>query len=433
MGRAAAAIAALTASAVLTSQAWAAPQDTDMPGVTAEVAFLRQYNGVLHLGVALHNPGDKPVQRAQAMNLGEVIVVDAKANKKYFPLKDANGHFLAGPVSDWAGGGRWTPKLPAHSDTLLWVLFDAIASGDSVSVQGPLFGALDKLAVSETAPEQGQEVGGAAGLKASVLSALRAEGQLKVRVKLVNENVTGAMGAIGYADVYALDPQGKRSYPLLKDDTGAYVASPLSDKSGGGRFWPNQIPKGGQTIVTLGFQAPPDTVWTVDVILPQLNPLEGVKIAGEGGAADSGLAVAGKSAELTRVIKELGAEDTPKEIKVNLSADLLFDFDKADIKPAAEPQLEKVATLIKAYPTADVAIDGHTDGKGSDAYNQPLSEKRASAVADWLKAHGSGGAKLHTRGFGKTKPVAPNTKADGSDDPDGRAKNRRVEITVTKS
>jgi len=433
MARIFAILGAILAVGMLTPPAAAAPQDTDIPGVTAEVAFLRQYNGVLHLGIALHNPGTKDAAKADALSYAQVVIVDAKANKKYYALKDANGHYLAGPISDWSGGGRWAAKLPAGSDTLVWVLFEAVASGASVSVQGPIFGSFDKLAVSETPPDQGQEVGGPAGLRGSVLSAARAEGQLKVRLKLINQNIRPGVSAVAYADVYALDPQGKRSYPLLKDNDGLYIASPLVDKKDGGRWWPNSIQRGGQAILTLTFQAPPDTVRTVDVLFPQLDPFEGVAITGEGGAADSGIVVAGKSAELTRVIKDLGAEDTPKAVKVNLSADLLFDFDKADIKPAAEPQLGKVVTLLKAYPSADVAIDGHTDGKGSDAYNQTLSEERATSVAQWLADHaGIDGAKLHTRGWGKTKPVAPNTKPDGSDDPEGRAKNRRVEIVIGK-
>jgi hypothetical protein len=125
------AVVGLFVAAVVVPRALAAPQDTDVPGVTAEVVFLRQYNGVLHLGVMLHNPGDKPAARAQALNYAEVVIVDAKANKKYFPLKDANGHYLAGPISDWNGGGRWLVKLPPRSGTLLWVLFDAVAAGNS--------------------------------------------------------------------------------------------------------------------------------------------------------------------------------------------------------------------------------------------------------------------------------------------------------------
>jgi outer membrane protein OmpA-like peptidoglycan-associated protein len=436
MPRTVATLGALLVAGTLTLPASAAaPQDTDIPGVTAEIAFLRQYNGVLHLGVLLHNPADKPAARAQALSYADVVIVDAKANKKYFPLKDANGHFLAGPISDWNNGGRWFAKLPSRSDALLWVLFDAVAVGGSVSLQGPFFGSFDKLAVSETPPGQGQEVGGAAGFRASVLSASRGEGQLKVRIKVFNsENAGIGAGIVSYRDVYALDPQGKRSYPLIKDSEGVYIASPLSDKKDGGRWFPNTIERGGQAILALTFQAPPDSVRMVDVIVPGLYPFEGVAITGEGGAADSGLAVAGKSAELTQVIKDLGADDTPKAVKVNLAADLLFDFDKADINPGAEPQLAKVVTLLKAYSTADVVIDGHTDGKGGDAYNQMLSEKRAAAVAQWLAAHaGIDSAKLRTRGWGKTKPVAANTNSDGSDNPEGRAKNRRVEITISKS
>jgi outer membrane protein OmpA-like peptidoglycan-associated protein len=112
---------------------------------------------------------------------------------------------------------------------------------------------------------------------------------------------------------------------------------------------------------------------------------------------------------------------------------VLFDFDKATIKKEAEPSLRKVATVLGANPGAKVAIEGHTDAKGADAYNQTLSEQRAASVKQWLVANAQvDGAAIATRGWGKTKPVAHNTKPDGSDDPDGRAKNRRVEIVVRK-
>jgi len=76
-------------------------------------------------------------------------------------------------------------------------------------------------------------------------------------------------------------------------------------------------------------------------------------------------------------------------------------------------------------------IGGHTDGKGGKEYNQKLSERRANSVKTWLLGHGASN-EMKTQGFGDTKPVAPNTKPDGSDDPDGRQKNRRVEITIKK-
>jgi photosystem I P700 chlorophyll a apoprotein A2 len=186
--------------------------------------------------------------------------------------------------------------------------------------------------------------------------------------------------------------------------------------------------------MALTFQAPPDSVGAVDLIVPRFAPFEAVAIAGQGGAEAGGIAIAGKSVELQRALKDLNAEVTPQEIKVNLSADLLFDFNKSDIKPAAEPELTKVVTVLKSYPSARVTIEGHADGKGDEAYNQKLSERRAQTVAEWLTAHaGLSAANVRTRGWGKSKPVAPNTNADGSDNPAGRAKNRRVEITVTKS
>ena len=128
-------------------------------------------------------------------------------------------------------------------------------------------------------------------------------------------------------------------------------------------------------------------------------------------------------------LKELGAKVTEREIKIELAADVLFDFDKADLRPEAGPALAKVAAILGSYPRASAAIEGHTDGKGADQYNQRLSERRADSVRRWLAANGVA-TQMTSRGLGKTKPVAPNIKSNGSDDPEGRQKNRRVEITV---
>ena len=128
-------------------------------------------------------------------------------------------------------------------------------------------------------------------------------------------------------------------------------------------------------------------------------------------------------------LKELGARVTEREIKIDLAADVLFDFDKADLRREAGPALAKVAAILRSYPRATATIYGHTDGKGSDQYNQRLSERRADAVLRWLVSNGVI-TRMTARGWGKTKPVVPNTKPDGSDDPEGRQKNRRVEITV---
>ena len=414
----------------------AAGQDTDIAGVTAEVAFLRQYGGALHLGILLHNTSDQEVSAQHPIEFGEVVVIDRKANKKYFPLKDAEGRFLAGPAESRIAGGRWDVRLVPHSDTLMWVLFDAIPGTGPVTVEGPIFHSFDGVPIAQGPPPASLDVASSLPpLRASVVSATRAEGELKVRLKITKPGGERALNrVINYSAVYALDPQGKRSYPLLKDSQGLYVASPLDSKVDGGRWPLYKVPSNGQQLMDLTFQAPPDAVRSVDVVVPWFPPFEAVAIAGEGGAAPSGIAVAGQSADLERALKDLNADVTPEQVKVNLSADLLFDFDKAEVKPEAEPELMKLATVLKSYPKAQVAIEGHTDGKGNDSYNQALSERRAAAVARWLIAHADlNGANIHTRGWGRTKPVAPNTKPDGSDDPEGRARNRRVEIVVTKS
>lgn len=145
-------------------------------------------------------------------------------------------------------------------------------------------------------------------------------------------------------------------------------------------------------------------------------------------------AVAGRVDPLAAALKDLGATTTDTEIRIEMSADVLFDFDKADLKTEAVPSLGKVATVLKSYPQAEVTVEGHTDAKGSDAYNQKLSERRAEAVRRWLVGEqGLTNATFVVRGFGATKPVAPNRKPDGSDDPEGRQKNRRVEIVVKKT
>ena len=420
-------------AAILSTQA--EPRGTDLADVTADIAYARQYNGVLHLGIVLHNSSDKDAVSHQAIDYSQVVIVDPQANKKFFPLKDAHDHFLAGPISDWNGGGRWFPKLLPNSDTLMWVLFDAVPSDHAIYIEGPLFHSFPATGVSNGTPDSSKDVASSVPpLRASVQSATRADGQLKVQVKIANpEGKRIGSHTVSYKDVYALDPRGKRNYPLLKDTQGLFLATPVADKNEGGRWFLSRIQPNGQALIDLTFQAPPDSVKSVDVIFPWFGPFEAVAVTGEGGAVDLGIAVAGRSTDLQRALKDLGADVTQQEIKVNLSADLLFDFDKADIKPAAEPELMKVVTVLKSYPNAQVNIEGHTDGKGGDAYNQPLSERRASVVAQWLIAHaGASPANVHTRGRGKSKPIAPNTNPDGSDNLAGRAKNRRVEITVTK-
>ena len=110
--------------------------------------------------------------------------------------------------------------------------------------------------------------------------------------------------------------------------------------------------------------------------------------------------------------------------RISLSADVLFDFDKAEIKPEFTAEIDAAAELLLANPDVTVRIDGHTDSIGTEEYNQGLSERRAEAVAAYLEAAGVSRDRMTVAGFGETQPVASNDTAEG------RALNRRVEIDL---
>lgn len=127
----------------------------------------------------------------------------------------------------------------------------------------------------------------------------------------------------------------------------------------------------------------------------------------------------------------LGAKKEGDNIVVTLAGDVLFDFDKYDIREDARPVLSQLADVLSAMPDAAVTIVGHTDSMGSDDYNQNLSEDRANSAQTWLVDAGVP-SPMTTTGEGETSPVAPNEQADGSDNPEGRQQNRRVEFIIGK-
>ncbi|WP_428630400.1 OmpA family protein [Sphingopyxis sp.] len=139
-----------------------------------------------------------------------------------------------------------------------------------------------------------------------------------------------------------------------------------------------------------------------------------------------------KVAETRALLSDLGAQEgVDRSIRFNLPADILFDFDKATLRTDTSAALEKTARLVMNYPNAPLLVAGHTDAKGDDAYNIALSKRRADTVAKWLTAKTGRGVK--TQGIGESQPVASNARADGSDDPDGRQRNRRVEVIMLPS
>ena len=125
-------------------------------------------------------------------------------------------------------------------------------------------------------------------------------------------------------------------------------------------------------------------------------------------------------------------EETPQATRLTVRNDLLFDFDKAELRPEAEQALQRVAEIIRQRRPRAVRIVGHTDALGADDYNLALSERRARSVGQWLAAQAGGLPPARAEGRGEAEPVAPNTQADGRDNPDGRQRNRRVEVLLER-
>ncbi len=142
------------------------------------------------------------------------------------------------------------------------------------------------------------------------------------------------------------------------------------------------------------------------------------------------------SLEINQIAKKDGnikLTESDSEVRLELLSDILFDFDKWNIRPTAEKTLRYVGEIISKYPKSKTVLEGHTDSKGDDNYNLKLSKKRADSVKQWLVKNSSlSGASLVAVGYGEKKPVAPNALPNGEDNPEGRQKNRRVEIVIQK-
>ena len=120
----------------------------------------------------------------------------------------------------------------------------------------------------------------------------------------------------------------------------------------------------------------------------------------------------------------LETKQTARGLIVNMS-DVLFDVDKATLKPEAREKLAKVAGILETHPDLKLQVEGHTDSTGSDDYNQKLSENRASSARDFLVSQGIHSTEITAKGFGESVPVASNDTAEG------RQKNRRVELVIS--
>ncbi|WP_448662235.1 OmpA family protein [Sphingomonas sp. CJ20] len=151
------------------------------------------------------------------------------------------------------------------------------------------------------------------------------------------------------------------------------------------------------------------------------------------GAGIGGIAGVGIGSYIDRQEQELRRRTAGTDVQVirqgdelvlRMPSNVTFATDQSAVQPQFRPTLDQVADVLRQYNQTYVDVYGHTDSVGSDSYNYGLSQRRATAVADYLQSRGVQAARLGTRGFGETQPIASN------DTEEGRAANRRVEIKI---
>ena len=129
--------------------------------------------------------------------------------------------------------------------------------------------------------------------------------------------------------------------------------------------------------------------------------------------------------EIAKTVPDAKVTRVGEGIVVEFSSNVLFGFDKSNLSYDARISLDKLVKVLNSYPDTDIEIQGHTDSKGSVAYNQNLSEDRAIVVSNYLISENVSGSRLTVMGFGESAPKYLN------DTEAGRAENRRVEFLIT--
>jgi outer membrane protein OmpA-like peptidoglycan-associated protein len=129
---------------------------------------------------------------------------------------------------------------------------------------------------------------------------------------------------------------------------------------------------------------------------------------------------------------ELEVREIERGVEIIFPEVLLFDFDSDRLKPAAKAKMHKIADVVNdpKVESRTIAVEGHTDSIGYPAYNLDLSKRRARSVGRELVFTGVRKERLSLKGFGELKPIAPNRNPDGSDNPEARTRNRRVEVII---
>lgn len=157
------------------------------------------------------------------------------------------------------------------------------------------------------------------------------------------------------------------------------------------------------------------------------NTAAGIIIgAAIGGAAGAliGRYMDKQAKEIEKEVEGVEVERVGEGILLTFDSGLLFGFDSYQITAATKANLDKLAGVLEEYKDTEIVIEGHTDSKGTDSYNQTLSKNRAQAVSSYLTQKGIPNSRVKTNGWGEGRPVADN------DTEAGRQQNRRVEVAV---
>lgn len=155
-----------------------------------------------------------------------------------------------------------------------------------------------------------------------------------------------------------------------------------------------------------------------------LGAIIGATVGGATGAV-IGHKMDKQAKEIEQTVPDAKVERVGEGIVVEFSSNVLFAFDSSNLSSDAKINLDKLVKVLNVYPDTDIEVQGHTDSKGSEAYNLTLSEKRAGAVSSYLTSKGISYSRVRINGFGESIPKYDNSTEDG------RSQNRRVEFLIT--
>jgi outer membrane protein OmpA-like peptidoglycan-associated protein len=155
-----------------------------------------------------------------------------------------------------------------------------------------------------------------------------------------------------------------------------------------------------------------------------LGAIIGAAVGGAAGAV-IGNEMDKQAEEIKKTVPDANVERVGEGIVVEFNSNVLFGFDQSDLSEGAKSNLDKLVLVLNSYADTDIELQGHTDSRGSESYNQALSERRAGAVSGYLASRKIDASRLTVKGFGETLPKYDNGTADG------RTQNRRVEFLIT--